>query len=63
MNPELKLFKTQLEDELVNILRYWKENTVDEKFGGFLGKIDHYNRVIREASKGVVLNARILWTF
>ena len=63
MNPDLKLLKSQLERELVNILSYWKENVVDEKYGGFLGKIDHYNRIIDDGSKGVVLNARILWTF
>ncbi len=63
MNLDLKLLKTQLQDELVNILRYWKDNAVDEKYGGFLGKIDHYNRVIEKGSKGAVLNARILWTF
>jgi cellobiose epimerase len=63
MNLDLKLFKTQLQEELVNILRYWKNNAVDKKYGGFLGKIDHYNRIIEKGSKGAVLNARILWTF
>lgn len=49
--------------ELENILRYWAENTVDETHGGFYGQINNLNEVNETAVKGVVLNARILWTF
>jgi mannobiose 2-epimerase len=37
--------------------------SVDEKHGGFYGKIDNSNVVYNDAPKGLVLNARILWTF
>ena len=57
-----KMFKT-LEDELQNITEYWKNNAVDEQYGGFIGRRDHSNQVIPEASKGVILNTRILWSF
>lgn len=56
-------FSKTLELELENILGFWKKNTLDHKFGGFLGRIDHTNTVVEKAPKGVILNTRILWTF
>lgn len=56
-------FKTELAAELENILDYWRKFSVDEKNGGFVGQRDHYNKEIPEASKGIILNTRILWTF
>ena len=55
--------KSELNSELKNILSYWTNNTLDYEFGGFLGQIDHYNKVIPKASKGIILNTRILWSF
>ena len=52
-----------MENELESILDYWQQHTIDKEFGGFYGKIDNQNNVFKEASKGSVLNARILWTF
>ncbi len=46
-----------------HILPYWAEKTIDEKDGGFIGRIDGNNTVVPDAPKGLVLNARILWTF
>ncbi len=56
-------FKFELSEELENILFYWKKFSIDEEHGGFVGQRDHYNNQIPEASKGVILNTRILWTF
>lgn len=56
-------FKAGLSEELENILKYWKEFSVDEKNGGFVGQRDHYNKEVPGASKGIILNTRILWTF
>ncbi len=53
----------ELEKELVRILQYWANNAVDINCGGFYGEIDAANRPVAKASKGLVLNARILWTF
>lgn len=36
---------------------------VDHERGGFYGRIDGEGKLFRDAPKGVVLNARILWTF
>jgi len=46
-----------------NILTYWVENTVDAEKGGFIGRINADNSKVPCASKGIILNARILWTF
>ena len=56
-------FTLELEIELKKILDFWQNNTLDSKNGGFVGRIDHYNNVIDEAPKGIILNTRILWTF
>jgi len=55
--------KDELAQELEHILKYWNDFCQDNEFGGFVGRRDHLNRQISGASKGVVLNARILWTF
>ena len=60
-NPE-RLTK-ELTRELENILKYWTEFGVDHQFGGFVGRRDYLNWQISGASKGAVLNARILWSF
>jgi mannobiose 2-epimerase len=61
LNPE-KL-KGELVQELENILKYWTTFGIDHVFGGFVGRRDHFNNKIDGASKGAVLNTRILWTF
>lgn len=55
--------KTEIKQELLAILQYWIRHTVDEKQGGFYGRIDNDNTIYADALKGCVLNARILWTF
>jgi mannobiose 2-epimerase len=52
-----------MQKELESILSFWMQHTVDEKNGGFIGKINSNNEVIYDAPKGAVLNARILWSF
>ncbi len=46
-----------------NILSYWVKNAVDEENGGFAGYIGSDNKVNSKATKGIILNTRILWTF
>lgn len=46
-----------------NILPFWIDNTVDNENGGFLGQIFNDLSVEENAPKGLILNARILWTF
>ncbi len=62
--PELlQDFKNELEGELKNILSYWMKYGTDEKYGGFIGRIDFFNNPDVQADKGSVLNSRILWSF
>lgn len=49
--------------ELQNILDYWTKNSIDEVNDGFIGARNHFNKEILNASKGIILNSRILWTF
>jgi mannobiose 2-epimerase len=46
-----------------NIRAFWLRHAPDPEFGGFRGRIAHDLRIDPEADKGVILNARILWTF
>lgn len=46
-----------------NILSYWIKNTVDDENGGFYGRVSDKNIPDSKADKGLILNARILWTF
>lgn len=63
MKHEFNLLKYELNEELINILEYWRKHTLDVKNGGFHGRITHQNKVVEKASKGVILNTRILWSF
>ena len=52
-----------MEELTRNILPYWIKRMPDGKQGGFFGRIDGHDRVIADAPKGAILNARILWSF
>ncbi len=66
-SAEEKKMQTQLRNfafnELDNILNYWGKNSIDNINGGFVGRIDNMQNIDFKASKGLILNARILWTF
>lgn len=63
MENKCSELKEALSVELVRILNYWKEQTVDLEQGGFYGRINHQGIVDATAPKGLVLNARILYAF
>ncbi len=64
MNYNLSGFKQQLKEELTqNILPFWMQKMKDTENGGFYGQMDGNDRIIADAPKGGILNARILWTF
>jgi len=48
---------------LEDILPFWRRLTVDEHRGGFIGQMSNDLQVQEDAPKGLILNARILWTF
>jgi mannobiose 2-epimerase len=61
---DLTTFRNEVLDELENnILPFWMNRMVDRERGGFYGEIDGHGRLIHEATKGAILNARILWAF
>jgi len=56
--------RVRIERELrTNILPFWSRRMLDEPGGGFLGRIAHDGAADPAANKGLILNARILWTF
>ena len=59
----LKTYQSEVNQELENILNFWINHSFDNKNGGFIGKMDINGQVDFDAPKGLVLNARILWTF
>ncbi len=46
-----------------DILPFWLKNAVDVQYGGFRGQIANDLTMDGLADKGLILNARILWTF
>ncbi len=57
----LKASARQLLEE--NILHFWLTKMQDYENGGFYGRIDGHDVLHKDADKGCVLNARILWSF
>ena len=58
-----EFLKEEFLEELNNILEFWSSQAVDRQFGGFVGCINHFGAIKPMATKGAVLNTRILWTF
>ena len=57
-------FRQRVETELrSNILPFWLKHAVDEQYGGFRGQMSNDLTIDPLAPKGLILNARILWTF
>jgi mannobiose 2-epimerase len=56
--------RQRVESELrSNILPFWLKHAIDEEYGGFRGQIANDLTIDSRAAKGLILNARILWTF
>ena len=59
----IQQLKSEVREELIqNILPFWSTKMIDPN-GGFYGQISGEGKVIAEADKGGILNARILWSF
>jgi len=59
----LATYQQEMEAELARITGFWLHRAVDERRGGFIGRMDSAGQIEAEAPKGSILNARILWTF
>jgi len=56
--------RERVERELLNnILPFWLKHCIDDEYGGFRGQITNDLQIDPVAHKGLILNARILWTF
>lgn len=49
--------------ELENVLSFWATKVIDNDNEGFYGAIDFFGNVNPSANKGIILNARLLWSF
>ncbi|NLP57740.1 AGE family epimerase/isomerase [Lutibacter sp. B1] len=63
MHKKAEIVSNSLANELQRILQYWSSEAIDEVNGGFVGERDHNNKLVKNASKGIILNSRILWSF
>jgi mannobiose 2-epimerase len=56
--------RRKAETELLSdILPFWLRYAIDDEYGGFRGQISNDLIIDPHAAKGLILNARILWTF
>lgn len=67
-NPDVNVRLAQLRKEVFtnltqNILPFWSEFMIDNRNGGYYGRIDVNNKIYPREDKGGILNARILWTY
>jgi mannose/cellobiose epimerase-like protein (N-acyl-D-glucosamine 2-epimerase family) len=46
-----------------NLLPFWREKSLDHVRGGFIAEMTNDGTVRGDAAKGLVLNARLVWTF
>ena len=64
MNTRVQTMKQEMQDVVENnILRFWMDQMMDCEHGGFYGRMDGNGELHKEAEKGAILNARILWSF
>ena len=56
--------KGSIERELKgNLLPFWRQRSLDHSRGGFVAEMAADGTLNESASKGLILNARLLWTF
>jgi cellobiose epimerase len=59
-----KQLRDSIERELHdNLLPFWRERSLDHAGGGFVAEMANNGTLSESASKGLILNARLLWTF
>ncbi|QVJ80426.1 mannobiose 2-epimerase [Prevotella sp. khp1] len=64
MNERVDMMKREMQDVVENnILRFWLDQMMDYEHGGFYGRMDGNGELHKDAEKGAILNARILWAF
>ena len=59
----MRELRQKVESEVRSILSFWLKYAIDDEYGGFRGQITNDLAIDPRAAKGVILNARILWSF
>jgi cellobiose epimerase len=63
-NESLTLLKTKVQRELTdNLLPFWRTQVIDHPHSGFIGRLSNDLVPDRRAAKGLILNARLLWSY
>ncbi len=61
---QIEIFFKSAQNELEqNILGFWIKYCQDNEYGGFIGRMANDRTIEKNGPKGLVQNARILWTF
>lgn len=60
---QLSRLQLEFRQELIAIADWWLVHTIDNEHGGFYGEVSADNAPVKNASKGIILNSRILWFF
>lgn len=56
--------RTNVQRELVEgLIPFWQTQVLDYQNGGFIGRMENDRTIDRRAVKGLILNARLLWTY
>jgi len=64
MNDDIKTLKAEVQEVLENnILDFWLSKMIDDEHGGFYGQMTGNGLLVKNADKGGILSARILWAF
>ncbi len=64
LNEKLASLRATVERELVEgIMPFWQTRVLDYQGGGFIGYMDSSGNINRRAAKGLILNARLLWSY
>jgi mannobiose 2-epimerase len=60
----IEQFSQAVKNELDNnLIPFWLERSIDSEYGGFIGQMSNDGTIDLRAPKGLILNARLLWTF
>jgi mannobiose 2-epimerase len=60
----MQQFSVSVKNELENnLVPFWLERVTDQQYGGFIGLMSNDGTIAPQAPKGLILNARLLWTF
>ncbi|MDP8243221.1 MAG: AGE family epimerase/isomerase [Candidatus Hinthialibacter antarcticus] len=63
-NEMLKALSKRIESELNgNIIPFWRDRVIDFQRGGFIGRMTSDGVIDAEAPRGLILNARLLWSY